>query len=245
VAERVGGEDYWFRVNTKDGKHTLLRPPEKTQWLFHTDYPRVDLAIADFYLPNNVDWLAFPDTAILNETGLVDKQLGIGDEVVMPGLFYPARGNSRNTPIARMGSLALIPDHDLPGQRGAVEATLIEVRSVGGMSGSPVYIRSTVPSNVRQLYMPGEVHFENIPGKWWLLGIVIQHWETDPDDINEPYFEALPRSEAVHRGVNVGVAMIVRAHRLKDLLYRHDVVIHRREVEAIELSTMSTPDGNQ
>jgi hypothetical protein len=60
-------------------------------------------------------------------------------------------GRKRNIPIVRTGNISMIPSEKVPGiqiRRGESvesEVYLIEARSVGGLSGSPVFIRGIRP----------------------------------------------------------------------------------------------------
>ena len=67
--------------------------------------------------------------------------IGIGDEVFMVGLFHRHTGRDRNEPIIRVGNIASLPSAPVPLDEGEkAEAILIEPRSIGGLSGSPVFV---------------------------------------------------------------------------------------------------------
>ena len=57
-------------------------------------------------------------------------------------------GRDRNFPIVRTGHIAMMPDEKIPKVKigdweGNADAYLIESRSIGGWSGSPVFVRGT------------------------------------------------------------------------------------------------------
>jgi hypothetical protein len=71
--------------------------------------------------------------------------IGIGDAVFITGLFSHHPGKARNLRVIRVGNIAAMPDEPVKTQRGEMEAYLIEARSLGGLSGSPVFVRPVGP----------------------------------------------------------------------------------------------------
>jgi len=86
---------------------------------------------ADFVLIDRADY-----NAIMQETW----QPGLGDEVAVVGLYTSHHGLTKNIPIVRIGHIAMMPDEPVMSTRGEVQAYLVEVKSIVGLSGSPVYI---------------------------------------------------------------------------------------------------------
>ena len=70
-----------------------------------------------------------------------------------------------------------------------MSAYLIEARSIGGLSGSPVFVRETVIYDDATLtYAKGskkEKGVAYLTGQFHFLGLIHGHWEIDPDDKNE------------------------------------------------------------
>jgi hypothetical protein len=74
---------------------------------------------------------------------LEESNLGIGDEVFITGLFRSHFGKQRNVPIIRVGNLAMIRGEPVATKYcGETDAYLVEARSIGGLSGSPVFIHA-------------------------------------------------------------------------------------------------------
>ena len=70
-----------------------------------------------------------------------DNAIGVGDEVFLTGLFANHIGQQRNLPIIRVGNIALMPEEPVQHPSlGPIDAYLIEARSIGGLSGSPVFV---------------------------------------------------------------------------------------------------------
>lgn len=64
-----------------------------------------------------------------------------GDEVYAVGLYTSHYGLTKNIPVVRIGHVALLPGEEpVRGPGGYVDAYLIELRTIGGLSGSPVFL---------------------------------------------------------------------------------------------------------
>ncbi len=74
---------------------------------------------------------------VVDEKEFVDIRkavyIGPGDEVFMVGRFINLEGEQRNTPTARFGNIAMLPDEE--------NVYLVEHHSLPGYSGSPVFVR--------------------------------------------------------------------------------------------------------
>jgi hypothetical protein len=67
--------------------------------------------------------------------------VGVGDDIVMLGRFSGHSGRDFNRPLARFGNIAMMDDEPVKDGRGfLVSAYLVEMRSLPGFSGSPVFL---------------------------------------------------------------------------------------------------------
>jgi len=73
-----------------------------------------------------------------------DAELGLGDEVFLPGMFVQHLGQARNVPILRGGTIAAMPEEEIRTEYGHHKAYLIELRSIDGLSGSPVFAATSM-----------------------------------------------------------------------------------------------------
>jgi hypothetical protein len=71
----------------------------------------------------------------------------VGDEVFMIGRFMARDESGLNAPIARFGHLASSGVEIIKQDRGGFpqESFLVEVHSISGFSGSPIFVR--IPTN--------------------------------------------------------------------------------------------------
>src|SRR5208282_2688073 len=147
VAEHLEGKDFYIRANKKDGTTAELKGTPETPWWYHpTERDTVDAAVTWFAPPRllELDVQPIPIKMFADEAKIVEFGIGIGDEVFIAGLFTKVIQTSRNIPIVRTGNVAMIPGEKIPFGDGYIDAYLIEARSIGGLSGSPVFVRPTV-----------------------------------------------------------------------------------------------------
>jgi hypothetical protein len=157
-----------------------------------------------------------------------DENISLGDEVFFVGLFTKHSGKSRNIPIIRVGNIACMPEEPVKTKDyGLIDAYLVESRSTGGMSGSPVFVEV---SGARRS-SGGGVIFDNQP-RCWLLGLVHGHW--DIENV----------SSVDDKGVNMGIAVVVPSERIVEMLNIPEFVEARRLAdEAWIVNNSATPDS--
>lgn len=198
-----------------------------TTWI-HSDDPMVDLAVCPIEGPNMgrnvIPTTSFADPSLFSEWGI-----GPGDEVFSVGLFTEIAGNEKNYPMVRYGNIAMLPDSPVLTALGYREVYLIEARSIGGLSGAPVFVRETLWLDPETLYRAqDEPRSEKPPmlavGRTFLLGVMRGHWDIDPDTMGAMYPTGKPARQG---GVNMGIAMVTPATKLKKLLYEPALSAHR------------------
>jgi hypothetical protein len=200
VAEAVHLAPWCIRLNTVYGAERINMTGGE-RWWFHPD-TRVDVAVLGF-VPQSPPFMykTIPLSMCLADENLLSQQFGIGDEVFISGLFTRMRGRRKNLPISRLGSIAMMPDEPVPTRRGDVNAYLIEVRSIGGLSGSPVFTAG-------RLMIGGE-------SKYYLLGLMHGHWDLSEEEEAAQGVQDLFVSEGK---VNMGIAVVVPAAHIKETL---------------------------
>tara|TARA_R110001606_G_scaffold33250_4_gene99544 strand:- start:800 stop:1411 length:612 start_codon:yes stop_codon:yes gene_type:complete len=126
--------------------------------------------------------------------------MSVGDQILIPGLFSRSIGTLRNVPILRKGTIAFLADRAelVPTKVGPMFAHLMEARSIGGVSGSPVYI---MPSLTRVLTGKFGAEAPHI----FLMGLVSAHYPADIRDIDRFAFD--PRHDAMDH-LNSGIAVV-------------------------------------
>jgi hypothetical protein len=207
-----------LRLNLKDGGSVMVRV--EVPWIVADD-PAVDVAVLPWGPPPTVEFLRIPSEMWATQTVIDQEGIGIGDDIAMIGLFTARVGTDRNRSIARFGHIAAMPDEPLVDEATGMPyyAYLAEVRSIGGLSGSPV-IALLEPGRVRSAGSPIE-----LARKGFLLGLVRGHWDVkrDMSDVN------FTRDEL--RDVNMGIAIITPLSDIAALLESEPLAAQRRQID--------------
>ena len=144
--------------------------------------------------------------------------IGIGDDLAMVGLFVRHVGVQRNMPIVRTGILAAIPTEPLRDSTTGLDywAYIAEIRSIGGLSGSPVFV----------ILAPGRTHDNEmrLDRYGFLLGIVRGHWDYDNNEI-------LSVVDSKKTSINMGMAVVTPVDALWALLSSPQQLARRAEWE--------------
>jgi hypothetical protein len=194
-----------IRINKRFGGYDILELPRST-WLEHPDGD--DLAVCATVLTPLHDFKFVTSNGCVDDERVKRHNIGVGDDVFMIGRFTGHPGEKKNLPIARFGSIAMMPSEELENALGRKRPHyLVEVRSVSGFSGSPVFIYDTPIPPLSVNVRPEK--FSN-----FLLGIDCGH---------------LPEHE---KYLSAGIAAVVPASRLLELLEHPDLKQKREDREA-------------
>ncbi len=219
------------RFNMKDGEATWAPIPVE-DWLEHPTDPSVDVAVAPVAIPEELDHLVVPISLFVDAAKIAEHGIGLGDEVVVTGLFVHHHGRLRNSPVVRVGNIAALPTEPVDSKIGPIEAYLVEARSIGGLSGSPTFVHLGIAR-----FMGGKVRFaENAP-VYFLLGLMHGHWDVEVPDADDASEDADAAPSA--KRVNMGIAMVVPAHRIAETLAHP--AIQAREAEALAHGATEEP----
>jgi hypothetical protein len=206
----VDGKAY-LRLNRLNKELGLL-PIPLSDWFFHPDDPVLDIALAYVRYQRDWDHLGVHTSLLLNDDVAKAHEVGVGDAVAVTGLFSKHPGTRRNIPIVRTGNLAALIEEPirvtLPGGTHVdVEAYLIETRSFGGLSGSPVFLNL---GDVRRIN--GEIKYATKP-TYFLLGQVFGHWN---EEVSTPLegTSSMTQQEIV----NLGISIVIPARHVGEAL---------------------------
>jgi len=136
--------------------------PITTDVWFTGDSDSIDIAIAD-WRPDSTDYHSYKGILTDNfiegpPDGSPPFELMPGLETATIGLFSYHPGQDRHTPIVRSGNLAAIPSDPISSGLGPASGYLIESRSVGGLSGSPVFVGEDIYTGMKRTPLLGLIH---------------------------------------------------------------------------------------
>jgi len=211
------------RVNTKEGKAQIIRlDPD---WLYAED-ERTDVAVLPLMPPmDHCSYKALSVSVFATQEFIEQKGVGIGDDLAVIGLFTMREGTQRNQPIARTGIIASMADERLQDHKSGewYRAYLAEVRPIGGLSGSPVFV----------FLWPGRVYkntLDLIGCSFGLLGMIRGHWDYKR-------FESLvDYTDEELRDVNMGIAIVTPAEDILGVINGEELVKQRRQSDKRILS---------
>jgi hypothetical protein len=184
---------------------------EDVEWYFHPD-KAVDVAITPWF-PEDAAHEPIPASMIMPDDPLkAGGWLGVGDEVMIAGLYTRFHGVVRNWPIIRIGNIAMLPDEKHKTKLGDAYLYLVEARSTGGLSGSPVFARETAYSPVSRA--DGSNRLVAGGGEIFLIGLVHGHHD-----------------DRSGRGgqVNMGIAEVTPAERIMEVINLPELIKMRKE----------------
>jgi hypothetical protein len=128
------------RLNTTHGKTEIVEIPSDCWELSESN----DVAIAEIDLTKAKQTIFrfVPEASFITEEIINDLGIGMGDEVFLVGRLIDHSGKQRNTPSGRFGHIAMMPFEKVRNDflDEDVAAFMCEVKSIGGFSGSPVFV---------------------------------------------------------------------------------------------------------
>lgn len=199
ISARLADKKILLRINHTDGLARIYET-NPGDWVFHSE-PSTDVAVAPVWLGPEIDLKSYPLTLIRGQE--TPDWIRAGTDVFYPGLFYLRSGDQRNLPVLRFGTISALPDEPIYIKTfgAAIEAYLVESRSIGGLSGSPVFAyRETFTGRFR---LDWEIR---------LIGLMHGHFDIsgpppDPNDLSR-------RAERV----NMGLAIVVPARKILEVI---------------------------
>jgi hypothetical protein len=220
---REGGSTV-IRFNTQQGDNAIA-PLTDAHWVHHPDGDDIAVAAIAGLDQNVLKFCCVHIKMFATREIIAQLDIGPGDDVFMVGRFVAHDGKQRNLPSVRFGNISMMPDEHVQHPRGyKVESFLVETRSLGGYSGSPVFVHilsaSRRPKDTA-LLTPGR------PTGPWLLGVDWGHL---------PIYEKVKEKDRVTNvsegfvvSSNSGQMAVVPAWKLHELLYEERFVMLRKK----------------
>lgn len=238
VVVALKGHRFAVRINKKEGgSELLIAETDGLQWYDHPNHGESPSDVSVIRMPiiqtDHLDFRAIPTEMFLKKEEM-ETDVGAGDEVYIIGLFANLFGKERNSPLVRVGNIAMAPEDKVPtNDFGDMEAYLIEARSLGGISGSPVF---TMPSKIviggsKRLYCMGLVHGH------WDIPIQLGQEIAPQDEVGE--------SDVSNRnhGVNMGIAIVTPAFKILETIEHPELASQAKEQEERMIQELSTKKG--
>ena len=258
----LANKNYVVRFNAFSGGRPIIREYEVDDWHRHPDG---DVAATFFELASGYGnyGVAPIITPTMVSPGMVENKdkftqarFGIGDQVFMFGLLGEHyRGQDEEIlPTARFGNVSMMPAQEILNSETTLkeESFLVEMYSMGGFSGSPVFVRrlpwtpeqedSHFPPETRvygrnfsEAMQSFEQSINDIIRDMWekaqdeirLLGI---NWGHLPENLKIKHKSSDGYDEELSAVGNSRIACVVPAWKIQELLDEPELVQHRNEL---------------
>jgi hypothetical protein len=228
-----GGAAQWFDIDVE----TFRSHPN------HPTFEAVDVAVAPGPFSKQHDYLLIPPPMLLTEEDLKRFRVGPGDEIFFVGLFWNHFGTERNIPLVRAGNIAAMPEERVKTSIGDIDAYLIEARSIGGLSGCPVFLHLGYWRHIDGMIRESQSPY----GSFHLMGVMHGHYDDD-QMLDGLAMTDNDGPDAKKRGrVNMGIGIVTPISKVLDILETPEMKQHedalRERVRRMEDAKLPTPDA--
>jgi hypothetical protein len=226
-----------IRINNKDGS-VIPIDSSVDQWKYHPTLSKpksepsfVDVAVLPWQDNGTHDNLWLPSTMAITPEIFKKNNIGYGEEVFITGLFTEHYGKQRNLPIIRIGNIIAMPEEPVLTDKryGEVDAYLIEARSTGGLSGSPVFVNL---GTIRTF--DDEIKVSKTPIFYW-LGLIHGHF----DYKDSLLADSVTTDNLYNMSINMGIAVVIPVSRILEVLNQKEFIDYRNQQIELYNSTRS------
>lgn len=211
-------EKIYARFNSKEeGKLTFveydLKAIKQAGDNFENSDPGVDISVFRTLHYDATKYEAIPLRLIARKEDFTAEDIKQTDKVIFPGLLVNFVGSSKNFPIMRDGTIALIPSEKVPisykvgSQTIKTEQELIFLNtlSIQGLSGSPIFLWPGPRLKNNTFNVGG--------GRYLFLGLMHGFYPAIPREVNK-----VETTDAKYLySDNSGVAIVFPSWRLKEI----------------------------
>ncbi len=191
-------------------------PMPISAWFSHPTDKSIDVAVARVKLPPKLDHMVVGRSVVATTDLLSKEEVGLGDEVLIVGLYRHHKGILKNIPIVRVGNLACMAEEKIVTntQFGAIDAYLIEARSIGGLSGSPVFV------NLNRPRMKGGIASLTGAGVF-LIGLIHGHVDVKGHMVDADTGSG-DEEKLAASNVNTGIAIVVPIEKIVSVVVAYE-----------------------
>jgi hypothetical protein len=203
-----------IRLNTKDGEIDFIETTLES-WEPHREGE--DLAVCAVGLRDEYKYCSVAEGKVIHEGFLLTDPpaIGPGEDVMVIGRFINHEGKDQNFPTARFGAIAMMPSEPIYNRQfdNSKKAFLIEMRSMGGYSGAPVFVLHRDSKKIDAIGSWVDVD-EPEP---FLLGVLVAHSITYTPVMREIASGELEKTDLWVES-NTGLAIVCPAWHIYEIL---------------------------
>lgn len=225
ISEKGIDQKVHLRMNLKNGGIALVETEVK-DWIFHPKESNVDVAVLALTpKPDVVEYRTIPFEMAATEEIVKKEEIGVGDDVFLTGLFVNHSGSKQNIPIIRVGNIASMPEEKVHTEDlGDIDAYLVEARSIGGLSGSPVFAYLGAMRRIGSDIQMGRKG----PLFYW-IGIMHGHF-----DLSKYGIDSVGEDSIANVKINMGIAIVVPVWKILEVI-NQEVFAKARESKLGEI----------
>jgi Trypsin-like peptidase domain len=220
----------WIRLNREGDKPPKVIKTKRSEWLFPKErYVDVCVYPFDKQMHDADDDLALVTLNTSSTNGIIFTDtfqahwgLALGDEIFMVSCFVGRVGDRKNIPVIRLGSIAAKPSEPAWGGSHQSPAYLIETRSLGGTSGSPVFLHVNPGRRLREPELRQLPDGGGTIAPYYLIGMMqgFHSGQYASDFVaNDDEQKVVP----VDTDFNAGIGVAIPISQIMDLINRPDL----------------------
>ena len=233
IRDKSIDQKVYLRMNLKNAGAELVETPIEN-WLSHPQESDVDVAVLNWAPPQEIfDYRIITLEMAATQEIIGKENIGVGDDVFLTGLFSNHYGSERNIPIIRVGDIASMPEEKVHTKWGDIDAYLIEARSIGGLSGSPVFVYMGALRTIRDAMEIGRKgHI------FYLLGLMHGHFDLPKLEIDN-----LEQDSLTNLQINMGIAIVVPIWKIIEVI-NQEIFVNMRNLalRQAQQKTLPVPD---
>lgn len=203
------------RLNTQLGATEVI-DSTPDDWVHHPHGDDLAATAIGPLVPERQRFTCVLTRDFITEEIIARHEIGPGDEAFMVGRFVSHDGRQRNSPNVRFGNISMMHHEKVRHFRGTnQEAFLVEILSLRGYSGSPVFVHIPLGSTRPKDRQAGNIMLTGDKGPW-LLGVGFGHLP-----IYEPVFlkdRQTPAPDGLVAEANSGQMGVIPAWKVLELL---------------------------
>ena len=199
-----------FRISTED-LGLLPVDSDERKWFFHPDGDDLAILLIDFPITFRCQAMNLASAVFVTRELIQEHDIGPGEEAFSVGRLVDHDGKQKHTPVVRFGNISQMPIEPIRQDDGHMqESYLVEGRSVGGYSGSPVFMY--IPPWAAR---PNKNIVESKQYGPWFLGVnwgYMQKWQPVCDGVGRPLQSGMRVAQ------NTGMMGVVPAWKLNEMI---------------------------
>lgn len=210
IINLIEGDKVWVRINLKDGGSNTVGV-SKDSWISD---PIQDISVLSKPIGELADVTRIVERDIITKEVLKKFEIRPGELTFLVGLFTSHYDTTHNVLIVRMGNIAALPKEPILIDVGYVRGYLVETRSIGGLSGSPVFLNI---SSWGSLIGIKDYHVECM-----FLGMMLGRLNTtDENDV--------VGGDSISDAINTGIGVVIPAEVIFNMLNQSDFIAQRED----------------